>query len=144
MLLENYLNPTNSFFRFMLVGIVNTIVGLSVIMLFMNGLGFTYWSSTFIGNSAGAAVSFFLNRGFTFQSDIPCWKGLPRFVCIILISYFLAYYLGQHIVSLMYNRPYLPFSEETIAVLLGTGLYTLINYMGQKYIVFPKTSSGIT
>ncbi len=25
-----------------------------------------------------------------------------------------------------------------IAVLLGTGLYTFMNYLGQKYIVFPQ------
>ncbi|KAF0822811.1 hypothetical protein KIS1582_3429 [Cytobacillus firmus] len=29
-------------------------------------------------------------------------------------------------------------SPEELAVLLGAGIYTAINYMGQKYLVFTK------
>ncbi|HWO75800.1 MAG TPA: GtrA family protein [Bacillus sp. (in: firmicutes)] len=144
MYLVKYLNRTNSFIRFLLVGIANTIVGFSVIMLLLNGLGLSYWVSTFIGNSVGAAVSFFLNRGFTFQSDITYRRGIPRFVFIIFVSYLLSYSLSQEIASQMHSTLLLPVSKENLAVLLGMGLYTIINYFGQKYLVFVKTSSPMS
>ena len=140
LLLVKYLK-TNSFFRFILVGIINTMVGLSVIVLLLNGLGFSYWSATFIGNVCGAAVSFMLNRTFTFKSAVPLSKGIPSFVFILFISYLLAYSISEQIVRIVSGYVLLPISKENVAVLLGMGLYTFINYFGQKYIVFAKTSS---
>lgn len=77
--LKNYLKQTNSFIRFLLVGIVNTAVGLSIMLFLMNALELSYWISTFIGNGTGAVTSFLLNRTFTFKSDIEWRRGVARF-----------------------------------------------------------------
>ena len=60
------------FVRFLMVGVANTIVGLSVMYLLLHLAGLSYWTSTFLGNSVGAVVSFFLNRSFTFRSQEFC------------------------------------------------------------------------
>lgn len=52
-----------SVWKFLLVGVGNTLLSL-VLMFLLEGLG--YWPSTAIAYVAGAVMSFFLNRSFTF------------------------------------------------------------------------------
>ena len=52
--------------RFLLVGVGNTLLSM-VLMFLLEGLG--YWPSTAIAYVAGAVMSFFLNRHFTFHSE---------------------------------------------------------------------------
>ncbi|MFE4706643.1 GtrA family protein [Peribacillus simplex] len=137
--LKNYLKHTNSFIRFLLVGIVNTAVGLSIMLFLMNVLEFSYWVSTFIGNGTGAVTSFLLNRTFTFKSDIEWRRGVARFFCVILICYSAAYSLGQAIAESMEGSVHLPI-QQNVAVLIGAIFYTVLNYIGQKYFVFKKSN----
>ena len=129
-----------SFIRFVMVGILNTIVGLSVMYLLLHALHLSYWNSTFIGNSIGAIVSFFLNRSFTFKSQNAVSKPAIRFIVVILCCYFISYDLGKNLVSaiLISNHFFIEKIRTDLAVLVGTGLYTVLNYLGQKLFVFSK------
>ena len=51
--------------KFLLVGVGNTLLSMALMFL-LEGLG--YWPSTAIAYVAGAVMSFFLNRHFTFHS----------------------------------------------------------------------------
>ncbi|WP_272495654.1 GtrA family protein [Bacillus pinisoli] len=137
-----FLKRTNSFTRFLLVGVVNTLVGLSLIFILIK-LGINYWTSTFLGNSMGAIISYFLNRSFTFDSRVSLQKGAPSFILVILICYVGSYTVSKWFISLTGAPPYLPsfLTEQDLAVLAGALLYTLSNYIGQKYIVFSKAVS---
>ena len=137
MITTHYLKPTNTFIRFLLVGLMNTIVGLSSIFLLLHLVGLSYWLSTFLGNSIGAAVSYLLNRRFTFHSKAPFARSIPLFTLVILCCYFLSFSVSKLVADLIS----LPYTNE-IAVLLGTGLYTIVNYFGQKYIVFGRNVLG--
>ena len=55
-----------SIWKFLLVGVGNTLLSM-VLMFALEGLG--YWPSTAIAYVAGAVMSFFLNRSFTFRSQ---------------------------------------------------------------------------
>lgn len=139
-ILEKYLKPTtNSFFRFLLVGIVNTFVGLFIMFFLLNVLNLTYWTSTFLGNAVGACISFLLNRTFTFGSNVSYHKGVPRFFVIILICYFSAYYSSEKLTELTNHfQLFSTMNDENVSVLLGSALYTISNYLGQKHFVFKK------
>ncbi|WML43467.1 GtrA family protein [Neobacillus sp. PS3-40] len=130
----------NSFFRFLLVGVINTIVGLSFMYLFLHVFSCSYWASTFIGNVIGACVSYFLNRTFTFKSTTSMSKSMTRFAAVILLCYFISYYLGEKTVTILFAQ--IPFFEKKYvadaAVLFGTGFYTITNYLGQRLFVFQK------
>jgi putative flippase GtrA len=134
----NILKPTNTFLRFLLVGLINTVVGLSSMVILLNFGGFSYWLATFAGNSIGAGTSFFMNRAFTFKSHVSIGAGLPKFIAVILMCYVISYSLG----GLAANTLSLPgwaaafITKEELAVYLGTGFYTLFNYLGQKLFVF--------
>jgi putative flippase GtrA len=133
----------NSFIRFILVGIVNTIVGLSCMYLFLHAAGFSYWVSTFLGNSIGACVSYILNRNFTFRSRNSVTKSAFKFVIVILCCYFISYDLGKNIVSwVLISNAFINEKWKTdIAILFGTGLYTILNYFGQKMFVFTNKAA---
>ncbi|MBS4176782.1 GtrA family protein [Lederbergia citrea] len=136
-----YLKRTNTFIRFLLVGIVNTMVGLSMMFLLLNLIGLSYWFSTFFGNATGAIISYFLNRSFTFQSNVDTKSSVLRFTAVILIAYLFSFKLSNMAAEFVSPRFYLHniLSKDEIAVFIGVGLYTLTNYLGQRLIVFaPK------
>ncbi|MBY0145853.1 GtrA family protein [Neobacillus niacini] len=132
-----FIKPTNSFVRFLLVGFVNTCVGLCIIFFLLNAVHLSYWVSTFTGNAIGACVSFFLNRSFTFNSSVSFQRGLPKFMTIILICYVASYFFSEKLVVWVNEIQMVSTSvEQNGAVLLGSVLYTISNYLGQKYLVF--------
>lgn len=133
----SFIKPTNSFIRFLLVGVINTCFGLFSIFFLLNALHLSYWVSTFVGNFAGACISYLLNRSYTFNSTVSIQRGLPRFLIIILICYFGAYFCGEKL--MFWFNPFHFVStavEQNGAVLIGSVLYTISNYLGQKYFVF--------
>lgn len=128
-----------SFFTFLLVGILNTMIGLSCIYLFLNIVQLPYWVATFLGNAIGACISYFLNKRFTFKSDSRIAASAVRFLFVVLLSYLIAYKVGLEIVGFFIGEMNsLQDYMDEIAVLLGSGFYTLLNYFGQKYYVFPS------
>lgn len=135
---EKCLKRTNSFIRFLLVGVINTLTGLSIMLLLLNVFRQSYWISTFLGNSAGASVSYFLNRNFTFNSKANIGISIPRFIIVILVCYMISYMLGTSIVEIYADIYYVnnKLPKENIAVLIGTAIYTVTNYFGQKLYVF--------
>lgn len=140
MILESYLKQTNTFIRFLFVGAINTVIGLSSMLVLFNAIGLSYWLATFLGNCIGATVSYFLNRSFTFQSQINMKASIPRFIIVIVACYFFSYsvsYLTINIVTeikLIENTH----QAENFAIMIGTVFYTVSNYLGQRYFVFYK------
>lgn len=129
-----YLNRTSPFLRFLIVGILNTIIGLGMIFFLLHVAGLGYWLSTFFGNSVGAICSFLLNRSFTFKSNVPFMYGSIRFIAVILICYVASYSLSPNLANLFQRNGII--SENDLAVLFGMILYTGSNYIGQKHFVF--------
>lgn len=128
--LESYLKQTR-FLRFLMVGVLNTLLALSLIFFFMNILGQGYWPSTFLGNAAGMVCSYLLNRSFTFKSRVSLWKGGFTFLLASGITYVFSYWLAEKIVIIISGH----FLRE-LAVFLGMVFYTLSNYFVQKYFIF--------
>ena len=62
--------------KFLLVGVGNTLLSM-VLMFLLEGLG--YWPSTAIAYVAGAVMSFFLNRHFTFRSEETFLRSAVKF-----------------------------------------------------------------
>ncbi|WP_018132121.1 GtrA family protein [Effusibacillus pohliae] len=128
----------HSFARFLLVGVLNTLVGLSSTYLLLNAVGLNYWWSTFLGNSIGAVCSYFLNRSFTFRSDVSIKSSFWKFALVILTCYAISYWLGLLLSSLLLSVFGRTDNKivENLAVLVSTGVYTVTNYLGQRFFAF--------
>jgi putative flippase GtrA len=138
MIAVNRLKRTNSFYRFLLVGVANTLIGLSTIFVLLNLFGWTYWWATFTGNSIGAVISYFLNRSFTFNSRLNVSKGMPKFIIVIFICYISSYTMSGVVADIVTipNWAASFVTQDELAILGGAILYTVTNYLGQKRFVF--------
>ena len=132
--MKKFFDP--SMWKFLLVGVANTLLSM-VLMFLLEGLG--YWPSTAIAYVAGAVLSFFLNRSFTFKSKAAFWPSVLKFAVNVVVCYLIAYSIAQPLVSLVLSRTALAaIWQERIAKVFGMGLYTVINYFGQRFFAFRK------
>lgn len=121
--------------RFILVGIINTLVGSGVMFLFYNAFHFGYWFSSASNYVVGSIVSFFLNKYYTFESRQKSWKEVLLFVLNIAICWLFAYGIAKPLVMLILK--WLPVTvQDNVAMLVGMCVFVGLNYFGQKFIVF--------
>ncbi len=130
-----------TFWKFILVGIANTIVGTGVMFLFYNVFHLSYWISSASNYLFGSIFSFVLNRMFTFQSKKNAGKTLPKFVLNITVCYLLAYGAAKPLVAWILSG--LPENiQDNVAMLVGMCTFVGLNYIGQRYYVFDKNTGN--
>lgn len=126
-------------FKFILVGIINTLVGGGLMFLAYNVFGLSYWLSSAINYIAGSILSYFLNKYFTFQSKKKSIKEVFRFILNILFAYLIAYGLARPLAGKILSN-YSLSQKDNLAMAFGLVLFTVINYFGQRFFVFRKDS----
>ena len=121
--------------KFILVGVVNTLVGTLVMFVFYNGFGFGYWFSSASNYVIGSIVSYFLNKYFTFKDTGKSWKTVAKFIVNITICYGLAYGLAKPAVYYLLSGSSASV-RDNLAMVVGMGLFVVFNYFGQRFLVF--------
>ncbi|MFI3226604.1 MAG: GtrA family protein [Clostridia bacterium] len=121
--------------KFIIVGILNTIVGTSVMFISYNFLGLTYWISSALNYIIGSIFSFFMNKYFTFSNSEKSLKQVVLFILNISLCYFMAYGISKPLVSYVLSG-FGTSIQENIAMLCGMCLFVALNYFGQRFIVF--------
>ena len=135
-LLKKFFDIT--FWKFILVGVANTLFGTGIMFLFYNVFHLSYWISSASNYFFGSILSYFLNRMFTFRSSGHTKETLPRFVINISLCYLVAYGLAKPLVVYILSNAATNI-QENIAMLVGMCLFVGLNYIGQRFFVF-KTS----
>ena len=139
--LAKLFDPT--FFRFILVGLVNTAVGYGVMFGLYNLAGLHtwgdagYWISSAANYIVGSVVSFFLNKHFTFRNREKGAEVVLRFVLNISVCWLLAYGLAQPVMGWLLGG--FGLSEQlqgNLTMLFGSGLFVILNYFGQRFFAF--------
>jgi putative flippase GtrA len=123
----------------MIVGVVNTIFGTTIMFVCYNVFGCSYWVSSFWDYFLGGILSYFLNKHFTFHYQSTDWRSITKFALNIIVCYLIAYSLALPLTRMALESMH--FSKvivENIAMLVGTGLFMFINYLGQKFFAFKK------
>lgn len=123
--------------KFILVGIVNTAVGYTVMFILYNAFHVGYWVSSAANYIVGSVCSFFLNKYFTFGSKKLNMKEALRFVLCIAFCYALSYGIARPVIRMIFS-PYARPIQDNAALILGSIVFTAMNFFGQKYIVFKK------
>lgn len=128
-----------TFLTFLIVGVVNTLFGTMIMFVLYNAFGCSYWFSSFCDYFFGSILSYYLNKHFTFHYQGTDWKSIFRFILNIVVCYLIAYSLALNLTR--YALESMHFSKvivENIAMLVGTVLFMVINYLGQKFFAFKK------
>lgn len=123
--------------KFLIVGVINTIVGTSVMFLCYNVFRMGYWPSSAMNYIIGSIVSFFLNKYFTFKSGKKSLGEAVRFVLNITVCYVLAYGIAKPCVYSVLGG-YSGTVRDNAAMLAGMCLFVAFNYFGQRFLVFRK------
>ena len=115
------------FFKYIKVGVLNTIIGLSVTIFCLNILDMDYNISYFLGYAIGLVNSFILNKFYTFQSTNGWKKEVIPFILVFVIAYIISHILLFGFVEVLNI-------DENIAILLSMGVYTIISFILNKKI----------
>lgn len=127
----------NTFIKFILVGIVNTVIGTSIMFVFYNVFHLNYWISSASNYFFGSIISYLLNKYFTFQYHEVGWMSILRFTINILTCYLLAYGIAKPVIYWLLTG-YSKIIQENVSMLLGMCLFVIFNYSGQRFFTFKK------
>ena len=121
--------------KFLLVGILNTIVGEGLSYLLILCTDIDLWWATAVPTALASVMSYFLNKYFTFKNTEKGWKPVLRFAINIGVCYGLAYGIAIPLMELILSG-----MEETLAKVitktLGACLFVGFNYLGQRFFAF--------
>ena len=133
--LKKYCDVTT--IKFLLVGVVNTLVGTGLMFILYNLFSVSYWVSSAANYIVGSVVSYFLNKHFTFQNKEKSWKQIFLFAVNIAVCYLISYGIAKPLVGFLFSE----MGEKiqgNLSMLAGMGLFLILNYFGQRWIVFSK------
>ncbi len=123
--------------RFLIVGVINTLVGNGIMFLLLNLTKTSYWLCVAANYAAGGIVSFFLNKYFTFKNKDKSIKQIIIFACVVAVCAILAHGIAKPLVFKLLAAQ-TETLQKNISALTGTILYTVLNFIGQKFIAFKK------
>lgn len=129
--------------KFLLVGVLNTIVGNGLSFLLLNLVGweamhlevYAVTISSAVSTVLASIMSYFLNRYFTFQYKGKDKTVLLRFALNIAVCYALAYGLGAPLMERLLAGQ-TQWIQKNGAMLFGMCLFVGFNYIGQRYFTF--------
>lgn len=116
------------FIKFVLVGALNTLIGLGVI----TGAMYFFDVDPIIANAAGyligGVVSFVLNGKLTFRQKALSRGMLARFIIVYLVAYL------ANLAALWVALPYNKYGAQIV----GIAIYTLVGFFGCRLFVFAR------
>lgn len=121
--------------KFLLVGVLNTIVGNGLSFALLNLAGWSVRLSSAVSYVLASVMSYFLNRYFTFKYKGKGWEVVIRFALNIAVCYVLAYEIAQKLISYLLSSA-APIVRDNIAMLTGMCLFVVFNYFGQRFFAF--------
>lgn len=132
----------NTAIKFIIVGIINTIIGTTVMyvayllfeLLKVNN-DVNYWISSALNYIIGSIVSYYLNKNFTFKNEEKSLTQIILFVLNILVCYIIAYGGAKELIKILLNGLNAK-TIDLIAMFVGIFVFTFLNYFGQKLVVF--------
>jgi putative flippase GtrA len=119
---------------FSLVGVVNTIVGFSIIFIATTLGASPIWANVF-GYGAGLCVSFVLNSRVTFQRRRTGRSTLLRFLCAFAIAF-------AANITLVWVITHVFALRGPLASLAGAPAFTVIFYVLSECWVFRHAATG--
>ena len=124
-----------TFLKFILVGVVNTLVGIAVMFFCFNVLAWSYWVSSALNYMVGSIVSYLLNKRYTFQQKGHDWHIVWKFIVNVSVCYVLAYGLAKPFVAWMLSGVTTNI-QGNAALFVGMVLFVGFNYIGQRFWAF--------
>jgi putative flippase GtrA len=128
----------SSLVRFLIVGVGNTLLSMAVEFGLYNLAGLNPVLSSAVGYVAGATMSFFLNRSFTFHSEEKLGRSALKFAINVIVLWVLTHPLLQPWLAGKLQAVFVERWANNVSLVLCMALYTALNYLGQRFFAFRK------
>ena len=121
--------------KFILVGLINTLVGTAIMFGLYNLAHCSYWFSSAANYILTSILSFFLNKYFTFRNKAWSWGQVLRFALNIAVCYLIAYGVARPLCEYLLTNAG-DSLRDNVSMLVGMCLFTGLNYLGQRLFAF--------
>ncbi len=125
----------SQFIRYIIVGVLNTLLGYLVIFSCMYLVGMSPEASNMTGYAVGLVVSYVLNRNYTFNSTQERRKEVIRFVAVFAVAY------GLNFATLLILIHRLGMHKGLSQIFAGV-IYVGTSFLMNKYYVFKIRNAG--
>mgnify|MGYP005773611039 FL=1 len=123
--------------KFLVVGVINTLVGTAIMFGLYNLAHCSYWVSSAANYILTSILSFFLNKYFTFESKEKSAAEVLRFAVNIAVCYLLAYGIAKPL-CLAALAGASAAVRDNVSMFVGMCLFTGFNYLGQRFFAFKQ------
>lgn len=145
--------------KFLIVGVANTAVGMGIMLLLsfifnktvpdfaqksVFVLGTTDYTASYIISSVinyvtGGILSYFLNKYWSFGNKEKDKMIVVKFIITVVLCYAVSYLGAKPLMEIaLKNTGIANKWKEFIALIVGAGLYTVLNYFGQRFFAFAE------
>lgn len=124
--------------RFLAAGVLNTAVGLAVILALDLGLGAPPAIANAIGYAVGISFGWLLQRRFVFQADRADWGMRGRYLVVVAI----AFAVNQAVLMAMHQVVGASREMHVVAQLCAVGTYSVTQFLLLKIWVFGARKPG--
>ena len=124
--------------KFILVGIINTIFGFTLSLVLFNVFEFSREIATVSDYVFGSILSYFLNKYFTFQNKERNLMIVLKFIINIVVCYVAAYGIAKYAVMFVFSGQTKKV-QGNIIIFVGKCLFVGFNYFGQRFFAFRKS-----
>lgn len=115
-------------FRFLIAGIINTIVGFGLGVLFLTVLPFHFSLSIFLATCLGVCFNYFMSSRYVFNSSSSTSK-----IVLFFIIYIIMYLINMLFMFVLINEFNL---SDIISYVISAPFIIVLTYLLQKKIVF--------
>lgn len=119
----------NEFIKFLVAGVLNTLLGYCIFWILWKWAGFSPEGANAIGYITALFLAFILNRFFVFSGSVITATAVARFIA----SFGIAFASNQGVLFVLFR---IFFVTPEIAQLFAMVAYTIIFYLLNKWFVF--------
>jgi putative flippase GtrA len=120
---------SNTFIKFCIIGVINGIVGFSIILCLIYIFNVNYLISSLFGYIGGITTSFILNKYVNFKSEGSLKVEFPLFIGSFIIAYAANALVLYSIVEILHE-------DKIIGLIVAAGVYTIVFYLTSRFFVF--------
>ncbi len=118
-----------SLVRYLIVGLLNSSLGLLVIYFAMDALRLGVITANVLGYAVGVCVAFVLTQRWTFAHCGPTVPALVKFLLVLGVAY------AANLATVLFFAEVLQWNVH-LAQALGIVPYTAIGYLGSRFFAF--------
>ena len=128
---EKTIVQNSEIIKFIVVGVLAVLIDGTTYALMVRAIGFEHGLSKRVSFILGSIWAFFANKYYTFNSPAPARKEIVLFSILYITTYFVNGWI--------HNITWKKSDLDWLSFLTATTTSTVINYLGQKFVVFHKS-----